>query len=301
MKFTFDHDLHIHTHLSTCSGEPEQTVENILEYAKRNNLSKICVTDHYWDENVPGASFWYQPQNFLHIKKSLPLPKADGIEFLFGCETDVDKNMTLGIPEERYDEFDFIIVPTTHMHMTGFTVDESVGPDCEKRAELWIKRLDAVLNSSLPFEKVGIAHLTTTLISPSSKEATINTLNLIPDSEMRRLFAKAEKLGCGICFDVGHANVSGYKISEQLEILRGKLDVLHIHDNHGVRDEHLLPFEGNVDWQDVAEGIKKADFRGILDVEVTAWALPGDKATRDAFGGKIVARAKRLMKLADLI
>lgn len=198
MKFTFDHDLHIHTHLSTCSGEPEQTVENILEYAKRNNLSKICVTDHYWDENVPGASFWYQPQNFLHIKKSLPLPKADGIEFLFGCETDVDKNMTLGIPEERYDEFDFIIVPTTHMHMTGFTVDESVGPDCEKRAELWIKRLDAVLNSSLPFEKVGIAHLTTTLISPSSKEATINTLNLIPDSEMRRLFAKAEKLGCGI-------------------------------------------------------------------------------------------------------
>jgi sugar phosphate isomerase/epimerase len=133
---------------------------------------------------------------------------------------------------------------------------------------------------------------------PSEREAPDNHLY---GSCAINISALAEKLGCGICFDVGHANVSGYKMSEQLEILRGKLDVLHIHDNHGVRDEHLLPFEGNVDWQDVAEGIKKADFRGILDVEVTAWALPGDKMTRDSFGGKIVARAKRLMKLADLI
>ena len=134
--------------------------------------------------------------------------------------------------------------------------------------------------------------------SDKQKEAAGNHLY---GSCALNIAALAQKLNCGICFDVGHANVSGYKMSEQLEILRGKLDVLHIHDNHGVRDEHLLPFDGSVDWQDVADGIKKADFGGILDVEVTAWALPGDKATRDAFGGKIVARAKRLMKLADLI
>ncbi len=113
--------------------------------------------------------------------------------------------------------------------------------------------------------------------------------------------ALAEKLGCGICWDTGHANISGYKQSEQMEILKGKIDVLHIHDNNGVKDEHLLPFDGNIDWQDVALGIRCCDFSGILDVEVTAWAKPSDSLARQAFGGAVVSRAKRLMNMADLI
>ena len=113
----------------------------------------------------------------------------------------------------------------------------------------------------------------------------------------------AEKLGAGICWDVGHANVSGYKQSEQMKILKGKLDVLHIHDNggKGQKDAHLLPFEGTVDWEDVAFGMRCCDFRGILDVEVTAWALPGDDRTRLEFGGKALSYARRLLYMAEQI
>ena len=31
MRYIADHDLHIHTQLSLCSGHPEQTKENILK------------------------------------------------------------------------------------------------------------------------------------------------------------------------------------------------------------------------------------------------------------------------------
>ena len=111
----------------------------------------------------------------------------------------------------------------------------------------------------------------------------------------------AEKLGCGICFDVGHANISGFKISEQMEVLKGKIDVLHVHDNNGIKDKHLLPFEATVDWDDVAEGIKKSGFDSVLDVEVSAWAISGDRDIREQFGGRIVSRAQRLLAMSDLI
>ena len=68
MKYIIDHDYHIHSHLSLCSRDPEQTTENILKYAKENKLTTICLTDHYWDSAVPGASNWYQKQDFEHIK-----------------------------------------------------------------------------------------------------------------------------------------------------------------------------------------------------------------------------------------
>ena len=74
MKFIVDHDLHIHSQLSSCSSDPRQTKERILQYAKENGLKKICLTDHFWDSKVPGASFWYKPQDFAHIEQSLPLP-----------------------------------------------------------------------------------------------------------------------------------------------------------------------------------------------------------------------------------
>ena len=84
MDFKFDHDLHIHSKISSCSNHPEQTTENILAYAKKNGLTAICLTDHYWDERVAGPSGWYAPQNTAHIKAALPLPQAEGIRFLFG-------------------------------------------------------------------------------------------------------------------------------------------------------------------------------------------------------------------------
>ena len=52
MRFTYDHDLHIHSRISPCGGDPNQTPERILQYAVDNGLKTICVTDHYWDGTV---------------------------------------------------------------------------------------------------------------------------------------------------------------------------------------------------------------------------------------------------------
>lgn len=197
-KYKVDHDYHIHSFLSACSADTEQTTDRILKYAKENSFSSICITDHYWDSDISGVSGWYAPQNFEHISQSLPLPCDKDVRFLFGCECEMDRFTRLGIPKHRFDDFDFIIIPTTHMHMTGFTVFKEDKENTPRRARLWIERLDALLGKDLPFKKIGVAHLVSTLINPVSREETLKTLALIPNEEMERLFSKAAKLGVGI-------------------------------------------------------------------------------------------------------
>lgn len=91
MRCKFDFDLHIHSKLSLCSGDERQTPERILQYAMDNSLKTVCVTDHFWDENVDGASDWYREQNFEHISASKPLPKADGIDFYSAVKQNLTK------------------------------------------------------------------------------------------------------------------------------------------------------------------------------------------------------------------
>ena len=198
MKFTIDHDYHIHSTLSACSNDPEQSTARLLQYALDCGLKRLCITDHFWDERVEGASKWYAPQNFEHISKAKPLPEADGVEFLFGCETEMDKFFTVGLSASRFDEFDFIIVPTTHLHMTGFTLSEEDAQSEERRAALWVERFERLLSMDLPFYKLGVAHLTCSLIKANDREGLGRVLNMISDETLIRLFTRAAELGCGI-------------------------------------------------------------------------------------------------------
>ena len=93
MKYVIDNDLHIHSKISLCSNDPQQTNERILNYAIGNGLKTICLTDHFWDEKVKCADLidFYVKQNYEHVKAGKPLPQTDGVKFLFGCETELTK------------------------------------------------------------------------------------------------------------------------------------------------------------------------------------------------------------------
>ena len=207
MKYIIDNDLHIHSLLSSCSGDAEQTAERILQYAKANSLKTVCITDHFWDDVIKGASEWYAPQNYEHISKALPLPKDDNVRFLFGCESEMDKNFRLGISKEKFDFFDFVIIPTTHFHMRGFTLSEEQALNTKSRAKAWCDRLSAVLDMDLPFKKIGLAHLTCHLIAPTRDEY-LEVLSLLEYDAMYKLFKKAAELKVGIELNASDMNFS---------------------------------------------------------------------------------------------
>ena len=208
MRFSVDHDLHIHSYLSLCSTHGHQTPQKILDYAVKNGLSTICLTDHYWDERVPGAKFggpflsefaiWYAMQNTARTDLALPLPQAENVRFLYGCETEMDINFRIGISREEVERRDFIIVPTTHLHMKDFTIpaQERTNENC---AYLWVKRFEKLLDSGLPFHKVGVAHLTCSLFTPEkTPENVVECLSLISNDDMYRLFKRTAACGMGV-------------------------------------------------------------------------------------------------------
>ena len=45
----------------------------------------------------------------------------------------------------------------------------------------------------------------------------------------------------GITLDVGHAHLSDTGLDHAFELLRPRIAELHLHDNHGLKDEHLWP------------------------------------------------------------
>ncbi len=201
MKYILDNDMHIHSHLSICSGDEGQTYQAILAHARKYGLKTVVITDHFWDEAVQHPELkhhgFYLEQDFAHITSDGVPPQTDGIRFLFGCETEMTYDMTVGLARENYDKFDFVIVPTTHFHFKGFTITEDISTP-EQKAELWVKKLDALLGMKLPYHKMGIAHLCCCLIEPSSREAFVNILSLISDGDLKRVFSRAAAVGIGI-------------------------------------------------------------------------------------------------------
>jgi sugar phosphate isomerase/epimerase len=70
--------------------------------------------------------------------------------------------------------------------------------------------------------------------------------------------------GIGMTFDFGHAHTAG-KLREFLPHV-GKARHIHIHDNHGLSDEHLALGAGTINWEKTGSFIA-ANYRGIAVVE----------------------------------
>lgn len=73
----------------------------------------------------------------------------------------------------------------------------------------------------------------------------------------------------GICLDFGHAHLGG-DLLEAIETVSEHLIATHVHDNRGRLDEHLLPYDGTIDWPGALTAIQKVGYEGALTFEVAA-------------------------------
>lgn len=72
-------------------------------------------------------------------------------------------------------------------------------------------------------------------------------------SSLQHFIADTHLHDLKLCFDLGHAHMdTGVDVS--FEAMRDRVVTTHVHDNHGEKDEHLLPYDGTVDW-DAALGM----------------------------------------------
>lgn len=85
-----------------------------------------------------------------------------------------------------------------------------------------------------------------------------------PD-EMVKTLMEIDRDNLGMTLDVGHANTLGL-IDEFFDQCSSQIIHMHIHDNHGIRDEHLPLGKGNIDWKKVIKYTK--DYKGRFVTEM---------------------------------
>jgi sugar phosphate isomerase/epimerase len=85
-------------------------------------------------------------------------------------------------------------------------------------------------------------------------------------AHIEQLFELYGREYLGLCYDSGHGNMSGNGL-DQLERLKDRLIVIHLHDNDGTADQHKLPFTGTVDWPRLAGLLAASSYRKCVSME----------------------------------
>lgn len=104
-------------------------------------------------------------------------------------------------------------------------------------------------------------------------------LEVIPNpiSEAERLVTliedELEHPEIGICLDSGHAFLLG-DLADAIEAVSGHLVTTHLHDNRRTTDDHLVPFEGRIDWAEAAMTLQKVGYEGVWMFELAPSATP---------------------------
>ena len=78
-------------------------------------------------------------------------------------------------------------------------------------------------------------------------------------------------------WDVGHANMQDMPQDEALRMLGNHIRALHIQDNMGDVDSHLVPFLGSLNMDAVMTGLLDIGYNGYFTFEVGGFFTPPDK------------------------
>ena len=73
-----------------------------------------------------------------------------------------------------------------------------------------------------------------------------------------------------VCLDVGHAAIFfGKDVGDAVRYIGDRLEAVHIHDNMGKEDEHLIPGDGIVDWDGFADALREIGFDKVISLETS--------------------------------
>ncbi|MEQ1895822.1 MAG: sugar phosphate isomerase/epimerase family protein [Vicinamibacterales bacterium] len=87
------------------------------------------------------------------------------------------------------------------------------------------------------------------------------------DALLRLIEHDLDGSGAGICVDYGHAHMRG-DVVDALETAAEYMVLALLHDNHGRRDDHLVPGIGTIDWASAMMTTQKLGYDGPLVMDV---------------------------------
>lgn len=94
-----------------------------------------------------------------------------------------------------------------------------------------------------------------------------------PASLVSMLERDLDTPAAGICMDFGHAFLGG-DLADAIEVASEHLVATHVHDNHGRDDEHLVPYQGSINWDAALMSMQKIGYDGTYLMELANTSTP---------------------------
>jgi sugar phosphate isomerase/epimerase len=87
-------------------------------------------------------------------------------------------------------------------------------------------------------------------------------------SELKELVDSFDHAMVGVCWDIGHGHRIYNDSVRPIKEMGRYIKALHVDDNHGSSDEHLLPFLGTIQWEGVMNTLKEIGYEGDFVYEI---------------------------------
>jgi fructoselysine 3-epimerase len=103
------------------------------------------------------------------------------------------------------------------------------------------------------------------LIEPAHKaESTL----ILTVADGLRMIHEIQSERLGICLDTGHANVNGEDLAQVVNACRDIPFHIHIDDNRGDNDAHMIPGEGSINYTPFVQALEEINYRGFVSAEL---------------------------------
>ncbi len=102
-------------------------------------------------------------------------------------------------------------------------------------------------------------------------------------ADAMRMIAELRQDNLGVVLDNGHAYVVGESAAQAAHALGDRLFHVHLDDNMGKRDQHLVPGEGSFDFQPFVNALRAVGYEGFVSAELSwDYTIDPDPAARQA-------------------
>jgi len=167
-------------------------------------------------------------------------------------------------------------IPILHIHPGADEQQDVYGQDPRRLKEILRRSLTDLVSAA------GTAGVTLALENmPASLGSPEELVEIMHWFDSPRL---------GVLLDTGHAHVRD-GVARSFQTVREHLVDFHVHDNSGLRDDHLQPPYGTIDWAAFLSGLAGCPAAEVLTIEALPWGRAGlarmARETEAFFGGRL--------------
>lgn len=115
--------------------------------------------------------------------------------------------------------------------------------------------------------KLGYSRFMRLVDTAESSGVNLAFENLKAYERLYQFMPMVDSSRVGVCFDSGHNNCHCPDRRVAVDFAQ-RIMAVHLHDNDGTRDAHLMPFDGTTDWAQVKRELIACAYKGAWSLEI---------------------------------